>query len=127
MKIIDEASRCFNCGSYSHSLKKCPKPCDNATVNNARQQQKSRRNQNSVSHNPARYYQNSSGEKYDGLMPGALDAETRRLLGLGVMWLLLSVLHYRFFMNISLDISGLFLNVDKHAHMNASMCLCFTT
>ncbi|XP_031279271.1 uncharacterized protein LOC116137722 isoform X2 [Pistacia vera] len=83
LKIIDDPSRCFNCGSYSHSLKECPKPRDNAAVNNARQQQKSRRNQNSASRNPTRYYQNSSGGKYDGLRPGALDAETRQLLGLG--------------------------------------------
>ncbi|XP_044468662.1 uncharacterized protein LOC123198117 isoform X1 [Mangifera indica] len=83
LKIIDDASRCFNCGSYSHSLKECPKPRDNAAVNNARQQQKSRRNQNSASRNPTRYYQKSSGGKYDGLRPGALDVETRRLLGLG--------------------------------------------
>lgn len=88
MKIIDDASRCFNCGSYSHSLKECPKPRDNAAVNNARQQQKSRRNQNSASRNPTRYYQKSSGGKYDGLRPGALDVETRQLLGLGVIWLL---------------------------------------
>ncbi|PSR99952.1 Zinc finger CCHC domain-containing protein [Actinidia chinensis var. chinensis] len=80
---IVNASRCFNCGSYNHSLKECPKPRDNAAVNNARKQHKSRRNQNASSRNPTRYYQDSPGGKYDGLRPGVLDAETRQLLGLG--------------------------------------------
>ena len=84
MEIIDDASRCFNCGSYSHSLKNCPKPRNNAAVNSARKQLKSKRNQNASSRNPTRYYQNSPAGKYDGLRPGALDAETRKLLGLGV-------------------------------------------
>ncbi|KAK4416292.1 protein GAMETE EXPRESSED 3 [Sesamum alatum] len=76
-------SRCFNCGSYSHALKDCPKPRDNVAVNNARKQHKSRRNQHVNSRNSARYYQSSRGGKYDGLTPGVLDAETRKLLGLG--------------------------------------------
>lgn len=84
LEILD-ASRCFNCGSYNHSLKECPKPRDSAAVNNARKQHKSRRNQNPGSRNPTRYYQNSPGGRYDGLKPGALGAETRELLGLGVM------------------------------------------
>uniref|UniRef100_A0A2N9E3M7 CCHC-type domain-containing protein n=1 Tax=Fagus sylvatica TaxID=28930 RepID=A0A2N9E3M7_FAGSY len=83
LEIIDAASRCFNCGSYSHALKECPKPRNNAAVNNARKQHKSKRNQNAGSRNPTRYYQNTPGGKYDGLRPGALDAETRKLLGLG--------------------------------------------
>ncbi|KAL3833433.1 hypothetical protein ACJIZ3_008169 [Penstemon smallii] len=78
-----DASRCFNCGSYVHQLKDCPKPFDNVAVNNARKQHKSRRNQHANSHNSTRYYQNSRGGKYDGLMPGVLDSETRQLLGLG--------------------------------------------
>ncbi|CAI9109988.1 OLC1v1009938C1 [Oldenlandia corymbosa var. corymbosa] len=80
---VGEGSRCFNCGSYSHSLKECPKPRDNAAVNNARKQHISRRNQNASSRNPTRYYQNTPGGKYDGLKPGTLDPETRKLLGLG--------------------------------------------
>ena len=84
-KIVDDAARCFNCGSYSHALKECPKPRDRVAVNNARKQHKSKRNQNSASRNPARYYQDSPTGKYDGLRPGALDAETRKLLGLGVI------------------------------------------
>ncbi|XP_028088926.1 uncharacterized protein LOC114289398 isoform X2 [Camellia sinensis] len=82
LKVVD-ASRCFNCGSYNHSLKECPKPRDNVAVNNARKQHKSRCNKNAGSRNPTRYYQNSAGGKYDGLRPGVLDAETRKLLGLG--------------------------------------------
>ncbi|KAL5739384.1 hypothetical protein ACOSQ2_028564 [Xanthoceras sorbifolium] len=83
LEIIDDASRCFNCGSYSHSLKECPKPRDNVAVNTARKLLKSKRNLNSASRNPTRYYQSSVGGKYDGLRPGALGAETRQLLGLG--------------------------------------------
>ncbi|GMH03953.1 hypothetical protein Nepgr_005792 [Nepenthes gracilis] len=80
---IQEASRCFNCGSYNHSLKECPKPRDNNAVNSAWKQHKSKRNQTPGSHNSTRYYQSSPGGKYEGLRPGALDAETRKLLGLG--------------------------------------------
>lgn len=98
MEIIDDASRCFNCGSYSHSLKECPKPRDKDAVNNARKQHKSKRSQNSASRNAMRYYQNSAGGKYDGLRPGALDAETRQLLGLGVCGFLISSA-YQFFVN----------------------------
>lgn len=88
MDVVD-ASRCFNCGSYNHSMKECPKPRDNTAVNNARKHHKSRRNQNASSRNPTRYYQNTPRGKYDGLRPGVLDAETRQLLGLGVRELLL--------------------------------------
>ncbi|CAH9102173.1 unnamed protein product [Cuscuta epithymum] len=77
-----DASRCFNCGSYGHSLKECSKPRDVAAVNNARKQHNARRNQNASSRNPTRYYQSSPKGKYDGLRPGVLDFETRRLLGL---------------------------------------------
>ncbi|CAA0828349.1 Unknown protein [Striga hermonthica] len=79
-----DTSRCFNCGSYGHALKDCPKPRDTVAVNNARREHRSRRNQNSNSRNftRTRYYQSSRGGKYDGLMPGVLDAETRRMLGL---------------------------------------------
>ncbi|XP_063937481.1 uncharacterized protein LOC108196025 [Daucus carota subsp. sativus] len=80
---IFNASRCFNCGSYNHSLKECPKPRDNVAVNNARKELKSKRNQSAGSRNPTRYYQSSPGGKYDGLRPGVLDVETRKLLGLG--------------------------------------------
>ncbi|CAN4091546.1 unnamed protein product [Withania somnifera] len=82
MEMVD-SSRCFNCGSYGHTLKECPKPRDTAAVNNARKQYKSRRNQSASSRNPTRYYQESPRGKYDGLRPGALDPETRKLLGLG--------------------------------------------
>ncbi|KAJ9562123.1 hypothetical protein OSB04_007283 [Centaurea solstitialis] len=82
LEIVD-GSRCFNCGSYSHALKDCPKPRDNAAVNSARKQHKARRNQNSISRNPTRYYQDTPGGKFDGLRPGVLDVETRKLLGIG--------------------------------------------
>ncbi|KAL9260203.1 Zinc finger CCHC domain-containing protein [Drosera capensis] len=76
-------SRCFNCGSYNHSLKECPKPRNNNAVNSARKEHKSRRNQTPGSRNASRYYQSSPGGKFEGLRPGALDAETRKFLGLG--------------------------------------------
>lgn len=82
VEVLD-APRCFNCGSYSHSLKECPKPRDNAVVNNSRKQLKSRRNQTAGMRNLTRYYQDSPGGKYEGLKPGVLAPETRRLLGLG--------------------------------------------
>ncbi|KAL9239014.1 hypothetical protein vseg_013373 [Gypsophila vaccaria] len=78
-----DAPRCFNCSSYSHSLKECPKPRNNDAVNNSRKQLKSKRNQTAGMRNPSRYYQDTPGGKYEGLRPGSLDAETRRLLGLG--------------------------------------------
>lgn len=84
LEIIDAAARCFNCGSYNHSLRECPRPRDNIAVNNARDKLKSRRNQNSSSRHPTRYYQNSPAGKYDGLRPGSLDDATRKLLGLRV-------------------------------------------
>ncbi|XP_016447059.1 uncharacterized protein LOC107772086 isoform X2 [Nicotiana tabacum] len=82
IEMVD-SSRCFNCGSYGHSLKDCPKPRDNAAVNIARKQHKSRRNQSASSRNPTRYYQDSPKGKYDGLRPGVLEPETQKLLGLG--------------------------------------------
>ncbi|PWA69996.1 PSP, proline-rich [Artemisia annua] len=80
---ILNASRCFNCDAYDHALKECPKPFNKVNVNNARKmfQQKNKR--------PAgprvltRYYQNTPGGKFDGLKPGSLDPETRKLLGIG--------------------------------------------
>ncbi|GLU10823.1 hypothetical protein SLE2022_276040 [Rubroshorea leprosula] len=83
LEIIRDASRCFNCGSYSHSLKQCPKPRDNAAVIEARKQHNLKRNQSAGSHNSIRYYQSSQGGKFDDLKPASLTAETRQLLGLG--------------------------------------------
>ncbi|XP_039027796.1 zinc finger CCHC domain-containing protein 8-like isoform X2 [Hibiscus syriacus] len=81
---IKEASRCFNCGSYSHSLKQCPKPRDSVAFNNARKQhQKLKHIQNVASRYAVRYYQSTQGGKYDDIKPGVLGAETRELLGLG--------------------------------------------
>nr|GEV17392.1 putative ribonuclease H-like domain-containing protein [Tanacetum cinerariifolium] len=80
---ILNASRCSNCDAYDHALKECPKPFNKVNVNNARKmfQQKNKR--------PAgprvltRYYQITPGGKFDGLKPGSLDPETRKLLGIG--------------------------------------------
>ncbi|CAL1390743.1 unnamed protein product [Linum trigynum] len=83
LEIFGDPARCFNCGSYNHAMRECTKPRDAAAVNSARKQHMAKRNQNSHSRSSIRYYQSSSGGKYDGLNPGALDAETRRLLGIG--------------------------------------------
>lgn len=81
------ASRCFNCSTYGHSLNECPKPRDNLAISNARKEHQLRKNQNGGPHVSTRYYQNTPRGKYDGLKPGALDAETRKLLGLAVIYL----------------------------------------
>ncbi|CAI0547699.1 unnamed protein product [Linum tenue] len=83
LEIFGDPARCFNCGAYNHALRECTKPRDAAAINSARKQHMAKRNQNSHSRSSIRYYQSSSGGKYDGLKPGVLDAETRRLLGIG--------------------------------------------
>lgn len=81
------ASRCFNCDSYAHALKECPKPRDNAAVNNARKQFHANKNVHAGPRVPTRYYQDSPRGKFDGLKPGCLAAETRTLLGIGVLYI----------------------------------------
>ncbi|CAN6455721.1 unnamed protein product [Victoria cruziana] len=76
-------SRCFNCGSYNHSLKECPKPRDNVAVNNARKKHNSKRKTPLGPRLPTRYYQNSPGGKFEGIKPGVLGSETRQCLGIG--------------------------------------------
>ncbi|KAM0823559.1 hypothetical protein ACQ4PT_070795 [Festuca glaucescens] len=74
-------SRCFNCGSYSHALKDCPKPRDHVAISNARKQHNSKRNLSNVSRGQNRYYQKTPG-KFDDLKAGVLGSETRECLGL---------------------------------------------
>ncbi|XP_073011782.1 uncharacterized protein [Typha latifolia] len=81
-RIEKEDSRCFNCGSYSHSLKECTKPRDNVAINNARKQHKSKRNQSAGNRGQIRYYQKAPG-KFDDLKAGFLGPETRECLGIG--------------------------------------------
>lgn len=79
-----EASRCFNCGSYSHSLKECPKPRDNAAVNSARKQHNANRKFTPPSLSYSRYYLEPKAKgKYHDLKPGVLGPETREALGIG--------------------------------------------
>jgi len=75
-------SRCFNCGSYSHALKDCPKPRDNFAISNARKQHNLKRNQSNVNRVQNRYYQKTPG-KFDDLKAGVLGPETRQCLGIG--------------------------------------------
>lgn len=75
-------SRCFNCGSYSHALKDCPKPRDNVAISNARKQHNLKRNQSNASRVQNRYYQKTPG-KFDDLKAGVLGPETRECLGIG--------------------------------------------
>lgn len=80
---IMNASRCFNCDAYDHSLKECTKPLNKEVVNNARKLHQSKSNRPSHPRVLTRYYQNTPGGKFDGLKPGCLDIETRKLLCLG--------------------------------------------
>ncbi|PUZ76138.1 hypothetical protein GQ55_1G265800 [Panicum hallii var. hallii] len=75
-------SRCFNCGSYSHALKDCPKPRDNVAISNARKQHNLKRNQSNANRVQNRYYQKTPG-KFDDLKAGVLGPETRECLGIG--------------------------------------------
>ncbi|KAL6604799.1 hypothetical protein ACP70R_042743 [Stipagrostis hirtigluma subsp. patula] len=75
-------SRCFNCGSYSHALKDCPKPRDNVAISNARKQHNLKRNQSNGNRVQNRYYQKTPG-KFDDLRAGVLGPETRECLGIG--------------------------------------------
>ena len=83
-------SRCFNCGSYSHALKDCPKPRDNVAISNARKQHNLKRNQSNVNRVQNRYYQKTPG-KFDDLKAGVLGPETRECLGIGVMTISIAV------------------------------------
>ncbi|KAH7295013.1 hypothetical protein KP509_27G028700 [Ceratopteris richardii] len=78
-----EGSRCFNCGSYSHSLKDCPRPRDNAAISSARRLLAEKRGSGNGPRSASRYYQSSPGGKFDDLKPGILGRETRLLLGIG--------------------------------------------
>lgn len=80
---ILNASRCFNCDAYDHSLKECPKPFNKVVVNNARKLHQSKSKRPAGPRVLTRYYQDTPGGKFDGLKPGCLDPETRKLLGLG--------------------------------------------
>ncbi|XP_024990939.1 uncharacterized protein LOC112525172 [Cynara cardunculus var. scolymus] len=80
---ILNASRCFNCEAYDHSLKECPKPFNKVVVNNARKLHQLKSKRPAGPYVLTRYYQDTPGGKFDGLSPGCLDSETRKLLGLG--------------------------------------------
>eukprot|EP00249_Psilotum_nudum_P020226 c27610_g1_i2 orf=283-2313(+) len=84
-ELPEEVSRCFNCGSYSHSLKDCPRPRDNAAINNARKILSQKRGVSSGPRATSRYYQSSPGGKFDDLKPGVLGSETRQSLGIGAL------------------------------------------
>ena len=84
LESIDEGSRCFNCGSYSHAIRDCPRPRDYAAINNARKLMQEKRGSASGPRMTSRYYQLSPGAKYDDLKPGIIGSETRQLLGIAV-------------------------------------------
>ncbi|KAI5077859.1 hypothetical protein GOP47_0007683 [Adiantum capillus-veneris] len=83
LEPMEQGSRCFNCGSYSHSLKECPRPRDAAAISNARKLLAEKRGSANGSRSASRYYQTSPGGKFDDLKPGVLGSETRQLLGIG--------------------------------------------
>ncbi|KAL9664210.1 hypothetical protein QQ045_019609 [Rhodiola kirilowii] len=81
--VVREDTRCFNCGSYDHSLKDCSKRRDNDAITNARKQFQAKKKGNGGHRNPTRYYQASPAGKFDGLKRGSLSVETKQLLGIG--------------------------------------------
>ncbi|EFJ09636.1 hypothetical protein SELMODRAFT_447644 [Selaginella moellendorffii] len=81
LEIPDEASRCFNCGSYSHALRDCQRQRDMSAINSARKLFMSRKG---GSNTPSRrYYESTPNGKFDDIKPGSLLSETRRSLGIG--------------------------------------------
>lgn len=75
------SSRCFNCGSYNHSLRECTKPRDATAIATAREEQGSQRG-NCTIH--VRYHQGSNQDtkNFDDLEPGKFALETLEALGL---------------------------------------------
>ena len=84
LEHIGEGSRCFNCGSYSHAIRDCPRPRDYAAINNARKLMAEKRGSATGPRTASRYYQLSPGGKFEDLKPGVIGGETRQLLGIGV-------------------------------------------
>lgn len=77
-----EASRCFNCSSYSHSLRECPKARDNAAISNARNLHSAMKTHNNNANGQTRYFLSSG--KFGDLKAGVLESETRECLGIRV-------------------------------------------
>ncbi|XP_039143131.1 zinc finger CCHC domain-containing protein 8-like isoform X2 [Dioscorea cayenensis subsp. rotundata] len=77
-----DTSRCFNCGSYSHMLRECPRPRNRYAISNARRLHGSKRNQPSGPRVQIRYYQKSSGKIDDDIKPGVLGTEAKESLGI---------------------------------------------
>ncbi|KAJ1690637.1 hypothetical protein LUZ63_014792 [Rhynchospora breviuscula] len=80
-RSVKDDPRCFNCGSYGHAMKECPKPRDMAAINSARKQHSAKKNLSNANHGQNRYYQTKPG-KFDDLKPGVLGPETRECLGI---------------------------------------------
>ncbi|KAJ3685977.1 hypothetical protein LUZ61_015141 [Rhynchospora tenuis] len=80
-RSVKDDPRCFNCGSYGHAIKECPKPRDMAAINSARKQHSAKKNLSNHNHGQNRYYQTKPG-KFDDLKPGVLGPETRECLGI---------------------------------------------
>ncbi|CAM6129694.1 unnamed protein product [Calypogeia fissa] len=77
----EEGSRCFNCGSYTHSLRSCTRPHSATAIRNARDILLNKRG--SRPRTPSRYYQCSPGGKFDDIKPGVLSIEARKAIGIG--------------------------------------------
>ena len=80
-----EASRCWNCGSYSHALRDCHRPRDQLAINAAREEQQTRGGGGA---GPMPRYHGGMGrdaaKNFGDLKPGALTAAAREALGIGV-------------------------------------------
>lgn len=88
-KDLGNGNRCFNCGSYVHALKDCPKPRDTAAITAARAELAAKKAaEGAADCAPKRYHGLSLSEKkqkqFEGLQPGVLCAELREALGMGV-------------------------------------------
>lgn len=73
-----EATRCFNCGSYSHALRDCQRPRNYDAINSARSNHNSKKAFPSGPRVPVRYYQTPAGGKDDDeRKPGGPARETQ--------------------------------------------------
>ena len=85
IELQREATRCFNCGSYSHALRDCQRPRNYDAINSARSNHNSKKAFPSGPRVPVRYYQTPAGGKDDDeRKPGGPARETREPSGVRV-------------------------------------------
>ncbi|GAQ77885.1 hypothetical protein KFL_000050220 [Klebsormidium nitens] len=77
--IEKDAPRCWNCGSYTHAARDCPKPRDQQAFNAARDEFQAMRGIRPGESSQRRYFE---GGRYDDLKPGQLTGPLREALGI---------------------------------------------